>query len=197
MDSEEVDKQKRIEWSRLIKKISQDCPKCEGLGFMGVGLGKGIPCEICVPKAKTITYLKDSGMSVDDIRKNSLEDRTLLNHKILFLQGWSEKRLPIGYSILKEEAKNQRKVFFIDMASLIPQIKQGNRDLLQYDTIFIDSIDIYRSVDQFALPWFDGILFTFKNKPDKKLIVGGEGTSDGYAARFLEIFKTGYYTVFV
>lgn len=197
MDSEELEKIKHNEWNRLIKKIARDCNKCYGLSFIPNTSGRADPCSICIPKAKTITYLKDSGMNVEDIQKATLNDLSLLKEKVIFLQGEQNDRHNIGFAILKEEAKMQRKVFYIEMGNLISELKKENKELMKYDTIYIDSIDIYRTIDQFALPWFDGILFTFKNNPNKKIIVGGRENTEGYANRFLETFGTRFRHVFI
>lgn len=197
MDSEELEKIKAIEWNKLIKNISKNCQKCFGLSFIPVASGKANQCPICIPKAKTISSLKDSGMNIEDIQNANLEDMSLLDEKVIFLQGEQRDRKSIAFGILKEDAKKQRKVYFIEMANLIPELKQGNKDLMRFDTIFIDSIDIYKTIDQFTLPWFDGILFKFKNDPNKKIIVGGLKNTEGYANRFLETYGTRFKHLFV
>jgi len=198
MDSEELEKQKSYEWNRLIKKIAKDCRKCEGLTFIPVpGERYANPCPICIPKAKTITFLKESGMNVDDIKSSPIPPANLISEKCLFLQGEQKSRQALAFGILKEEAKQQRTVFFIELSNLLPELKKGNKDYLRYDTLFIDSIDIYRSVDQYTLPFYDGILFTYKNNPKKKLIVAGHTNCDGYATRFMEIYGTNFKLHFV
>lgn len=200
MDTEELEKVKFNEWNKLIKKISKDCDKCFGLSFIPIAgqTGKASQCPSCIPKAKTITYLKESGMNVEDIQKAHLDDMSLLKEKAIYLQGEQFDRQKIGFGILKEEAKLQRKVYFIEMSNLIPELKKGgNKDLIRFDTIYIDSIDIYKTIDQFLLPWFDGILFTFKNNLNKKIIVGGLNNTDGYANRFLETYGTRFKQIFV
>lgn len=193
MDRDEIETQKRIEWKRLIKKISQGCPKCDGLGFIPYlerGQKRADDCPNCIPKAQTITYLKDSGMNIEDIKNGSCEDMSLLQEKGIFLQGEQRDRLKIAHGILKEEAKKQRKVLFMDLPTLLGELKQNKLvNLIGFHTIYVDGVDLYKNMDQFVLPYWDGLVFSYKNDVSKRIHVGGLVNHEGYGNRYLEIMS--------
>jgi len=198
MDQDNIIKIKNQEWERRVRKIAKNCRNCEGYGFVLDGNRKGEECHICIPKARSLTYLMESNIPVDDLKElKELSDKSLLNDRAIFLQGYIDDRQKLGFTILREEALKQRKIRFIEMGNLVLDLKQGNKEVLQYDTVFIDSIDAYRTTDQFILPWFDGILFSFKNKPGKRIIVGGSSNTEGYAARFVELYGNNFNLKFV
>lgn len=165
------------------------CRECIGTGMIVSGR-IATECHICTPKARTYMYLKDSGMSIEDIQKAQLDRQyvSLLDHKVISLQTQvSTMREEVGFALLKEEAKRGRSVQFVQLPSLIAELKRGNKEIIRYDTLFIDSLDIYGTIDQYVLPWYDGLIFAVKNDPKKRLIVGCQMLSEGYSGRLLEL----------
>lgn len=194
MDSEELEINNSKEFNRLMKKISSNCRECSGIGFV-IGKGsKASECSVCYPKVRTYLYIKNSGISTEDIARVREMDKVpeqLMASRILALTSPQNKlREDTGFRILIEEARLGRKVKYCPLPELLSNLKKGNNEITGYDTVFIDSIDLYRNVDNFLVSSYDNVLFHFKSNPKKKLIIGCHLLVDGYASRFSEIFGT-------
>lgn len=188
MDTEEEFIKNSREFERVLKKVAKECKECLGDGFILETGRKATQCHICVPKVKTFLSLKNSGMSIEDIKKCKLSDPLLASRRLICLSSSSsEHRESLGFTLLKNDAKEGKKVYFIQMPQLISEFKRGNKEFVRYDSLFIDNVDIYRTVDQFVIPYFDTVLFHFKVTKPKRLIIGCSNMNDGYSARVQEL----------
>jgi hypothetical protein len=197
MDNDEDVINSSREFERILKKVSKDCKVCLGDGFIIETGRRATQCSVCVPKVKTYLSIKNSGISTEDIKKSSNVDKQLIDRRLICLSmSDSERRESIGFSLLKEDAKNGKKIFFIQLPQLIGEFKKGNKEFVRYDTIFIDNVDIYRMIDPYVITYFDSILFHFKITKGKRLVVGCSNMNDGYSARVQELLGGDLYVKF-
>lgn len=192
MDTEELEVTKSKEWNRIMKKVSENCAQCSGIGFV-IGSGsKAKECSVCYPKVRTFMYIKNSGISTEDVqrvRKLDMSKNLGMDERIMVIQSSQIKlREDLGFRILVDEALNGRKIKYVSLPELLTNLKKGNVEVMGYDVLFIDSIDLYRTVDNFMVASYDNVLFHFKANSKKRLIVGCHMLVDGYASRFSEIF---------